>query len=585
MSLSKLARQQLYGTYLGPYEAAVNATLVSMAKEHIMARIWACDHTVWKPEPAEISNRLGWLHIAEAIEEDVPRLATFANAVRAEGFTHVLLLGMGGSSLAPEVLRKTFGVKAGYPDLAVLDSTDPDAILAQAKDLDLKRTLFVVSTKSGETAETISLFKFFCDQVLQTVGEKEASRHFVAITDPGTELADLAAEYRFRDRFLNDPNIGGRYSALSYVGLVPAALIGLDIRLLLERARAGARSAGPDVAVGDNLAAWLGAILGTLALKGRDKLTLVISPSIVSFGDWVEQLVAESTGKESKGILPVVGEPMGSPSAYGEDRLFVHLCLDGEPVYDEAIQTLASAGHPVVTLHLRDRYDLGEQFFLWEMATAVAGHLLGINPFDQPDVEAAKSLAREMIAAYLGKGTLPGEKPNLEMEGIAIYIYDTFRAETLREALEAFLAQANLSIPGRSYIALQAYIQPTRASDAALLRLRTCLRERYRLATTVGYGPRFLHSTGQLHKGDGGHGLFIQFTGDASRDVSIPEKAGQPSASITFGILKAAQAQGDLQALLRRRRRVIRFHLGKDVVGALERIAKALSMTGGSLDG
>jgi transaldolase/glucose-6-phosphate isomerase len=541
---------------LGVYQAAVDAGLARMAKEKVMARIWAHDHTVWKPDPTEITNRLGWLHIAETMLENVPRLEELAAVVRADGYSHVQLLGMGGSSLAPEVFRFTFGAKEGDLDLAVLDSTDPGAVLAHAERLDLRRALFIVATKSGGTVETLSFFKFFYNKVVEAVGADWAGEHFVAITDPGSKLADLAQQYKFRATFLNDPNIGGRYSALSHFGLLPAALIGVDVELLLDRAleaNAGCASCLVDV---ENPGAWLGSIMGVLANEGRDKLTLVTSPSIASYGSWVEQLIAESTGKEGRGILPVVGEPLGSPEVYGDDRLFVGLELAGDELDEAALAALEEAGHPVVRLYVRDLYGLGRQMFLWEMATAVAGYYLGINPFDQPNVESAKVLAREMVAAYIQTGALPrGE-------------YAPLSAVTLR----AFLAQAR---PG-DYVTLQAYVTPTAETDAALQALRTALRDRWKLATTSGYGPRFLHSTGQLHKGDAGNGLFIQFTSDDPRDAPIPDEAGAPESSIAFGVLKEAQAQGDRRALLDAGRRVIRFHLRHDVPGGLRRLAESL---------
>ncbi len=540
---------------LGAHQANVDAALAQMAREKIMARIWAHDHTVWKPDPTEITNRLGWLHIAEAMLESVPRLQKLAEAVRADGYSHALLLGMGGSSLAPEVFRLTFGVKEGYLDLAALDSTDPGAVLAHAERLDMERTLFIVATKSGGTVETLSFFKFFYNHVAEIVGVEHAGEHFVAITDPGSRLVDLAERYNFRATFLNDPNIGGRYSALSYFGLVNAALIGADLQLLLERAQEANVGCASCLKEEQNLGAWLGSIMGVLANKGRDKVTLVTSPSIASFGNWGEQLIAESTGKEGRGILPVVGEPLGPPEVYGDDRLFVGLELAGDEFDDAALIALEDAGHPVVRLYLRDLYDLGGQMFLWEMATAVAGYHLGINPFNQPNVESAKVLAREMVAAYMDKGALPrGESAPLT-------------AEALRE----FLSQAG---PG-DYVTLQAWVTPNAETDAALQELRTQLRDRLKLATTSGYGPRFLHSTGQLHKGDGGNGLFIQFAADDARDAAIPDEAGTPESSMTFGVLKEAQVQGDQQALLKAGRRVIRFHLGDDVVGGLELLAEA----------
>jgi transaldolase/glucose-6-phosphate isomerase len=528
-----------------------------------------------KPQPTEITNRLGWLHSPDIMLEHVRAITDVVDAVRADGYTHALLLGMGGSSLAPEVFRRTFGVKEGYLDLAVLDSTDPRAVLAHAEWLDMTRTLFIVSTKSGTTTETISFFKFFYNRAADAVGARKSGRHFIAITDPGSPLVATAKTYDFRATFLNDPNIGGRYSALSYFGLVPAALLGVDVPRLLDRAHTMAcNSEGCNSPIGgNNTSAWLGAVIGELAAAGRDKVTLVASPPIAAFGAWVEQLIAESTGKEGKGILPVTDEPLGPPTLYGNDRLFVYLRLQGDETHDEAVHALINAGQPVVHLHLHDIYDLGGEFFRWEMATALAGRRIGINPFDQPNVEAAKVLARQMVATYQKDGAMPRLAPTLQAEGITVCADGA--ARSLAEALHGFLAQAR---PG-DYVALQAYVQPTEQTSATLQRLRTRLRDRLRLATTVGYGPRFLHSTGQLHKGDAGNGLFIQFTDDTLQDVPIPGEAGSSSSSITFGVLEMAQALGDRQALLyaRPQRRVITFHLGKDVLGGLDKLMEVLA--------
>jgi glucose-6-phosphate isomerase len=540
-----------------------------MRDNRVMSRIWTHDHTVWKPEPAEITNRLGWLHTPEMMGDSIQRLEELADAVRADKYTHALLLGMGGSSLAPEVFRKTFGVKEGYLDLAVLDSTNPGAVLAHAEQRDPQRTLLIVSTKSGTTVETLSFFKFFYNWVRDSLGEKGAGDHFIAITDPGTPLVDLAERYDFRNTFLNDPNIGGRYSALSYFGLVPAALMGIDIRTLLDRAMTtvcNCEACNCPVA-GNNNGGRLGVVLGELAKAGRDKVTLVTSSQIESFGDWAEQLIAESTGKEGKGILPVVREPVGLPANYGEDRLFVYMRLEGDDTYDGEMAELERAGHPLVRLSLHDLYDLGGQLFLWEMAIAVAGYRLGINPFDQPNVEAAKVLARQITAEYREKRSLPDEKPALT--GGDISVYGEIAGGTPGEALVGFLGKAHAG----AYIALQAYVQPTAETDEALQALRTRLRDRFRLATTVGYGPRFLHSTGQLHKGDAGRGLFLQFTADDQRDTPIPDEAGSSASAMTFGVLKASQAIGDRQALLNAGRQVIRFDLGRDMVGGLKRLA------------
>jgi transaldolase/glucose-6-phosphate isomerase len=549
-----LAEWELLAVHLGEHQDAVAQALETIEKQDIVARIWSHDHTVWKPDPTEITNRLGWLDIAEKMLDNVPCLDALAEDVCAEGFTDILLLGMGGSSLAPEVFSTVFGGNGGFLNLTVLDMTDPAAVLTQAERLKLERTLFLVASKSGRTVETLSFYRRFYDWALAELGEEEAGRHFVAITDPGSQLIEIAADHGFRALFLNDPDIGGRYSALSYYGLVPAALVGVDLETLLNRALVMACNCEPSNAGcgGDNAGVLLGATLGELANAGRSKLTLILSESVAHFGDWIEQLVAESTGKEGKGILPVIGEPLGAPEVYGTDRVFVSLRLNGDESDDVPLLKLQEAGHPVVRIRLRDRYDLGGQFFLWEMAAAVAGHVMQINPFNQPDVEASKRRAREMIDRYEKEGELP-QGP---------------RSPLSREELLSFLGQAR---PG-DYVSLQVYVQPTPELDQALQVLRTRLRDRYKLATTIGYGPRFLHSTGQLHKGDAGNGLFIQLTDDATHDVSIPDQAGSASISISFGILEEAQALGDLQALHEAGRRVIRFYLGSDVVGSVRKL-------------
>jgi glucose-6-phosphate isomerase len=575
----KLGRTVGYGSFLGSYEATVNHALEGLRDEKVMNRMWAHDHTVWRQDPAEISNRLGWLHSPEVMVEAIPELTAMANGLRAEGYEKALLLGMGGSSLAPEVYRLTFGVQEGYLDLSVLDSTDPGAVLSRAESLDPAKTLFIVSTKSGGTVETLSFMKYFYTRAAQALGTEEAKKHFVAITDPGSGLETKAKELGFRRIFLNDPNIGGRYSALSYFGLVPAVLIGMDLNTLLERAATMAcNSEGCNCPVGgDNAAAWLGATMGALAEVGRDKLTLVLSPAISAFGPWVEQLIAESTGKDGKGILPVEGEMLKSSEIYGHDRLFVYLKLEDDSTQDDKVKALADSGAPVVQLNLVDLYDLGGQFFLWEMATAVAGRCLGINPFDQPNVESAKVVARQMVAAFEKEGKLPELSPVLQTEGITVYADEG--AESLEEAFRAFMSKARQGkdeSAGRSYVAIQAYLEPTSGTTAALQELRTKLQGTYRMATTVGYGPRFLHSTGQLHKGDGGHGMFVQLTADTAKDVAIPDRAGGEGSSISFGVLKMAQALGDRQALLDGGRQVIRFHLGKDITGGLRRLVEAL---------
>ncbi len=554
--------RKMFFASLAKYQDAVDTALVEMEADEITTRIWARDYTVWKPEPAEIANRLGWLRIPEIMLNDIDRMENLAANLFSEGYTHARLLGMGGSSLAPEVFRETFGVGPKNLDLSVLDSTDPDSVQALTKGIDLSKTLFVVATKSGGTTETLSFFKYFYNQVKQAVGVDKAGDHFIAITDPGSKLESIAKSYNFRTTFLNDPNIGGRYAALSYFGLVPAALLGVDLEVLLQRAMVAQRKCGisDNVLEGKNPASLLGAILGELAktengLPKKDKLTLVISPEISSFGDWVEQLIAESTGKEGMGILPVVGEPLGSPDVYGDDRYFVYLRLADDDTNDAAIQELLEAGFPVVRMDLDDKYDLGAQFFLWEMATVVAGYRLGINPFDQPNVESAKILAREMVNEYMDKGVLPSGE------------FAPMSADTLDSFLD------NSVSPG-SYITLQAYLHPTSEVKSALRDLRLKLRNHYKVATTLGFGPRFLHSTGQMHKGDSGNGIFVQFTSSTSHDIPIPDEAGEDESAMGFGVLKASQALGDAQALLDAGRQLIRFDLGTAIIENLKSLSE-----------
>ncbi|MEL7644851.1 MAG: bifunctional transaldolase/phosoglucose isomerase [Anaerolineaceae bacterium] len=538
---------------LGGYQQIVNEALQEMKRDRIVERIWSHDHTVWKPEPTEIVNRLGWLDIANRMQESLPKLTELTDTLRKSGYKQAVLLGMGGSSLAPEVFRKTFGVKDGYLELSILDSTDPAAIEALSAQLDYPHTVFIVSTKSGTTPETLSFFKFFYTKLVSHVGNGKAGEHFIAITDPGSQLEELAARHSFREVFLNDPDIGGRYSALSYFGLVPAALIGADLNALLDRAIRVARNSAPE---DDNLGGLLGVIMGELAKVGRDKITFILSPQIASFGDWVEQLIAESTGKDGKGILPVVGEPISEPAVYRNDRLFIQMRINGDTTLTETVNALIQAGHPVVSLGLEDAYDIAQQFFLWEMATAVAGYRLGINPFDQPNVESAKILTRRKLHDYEEKGTLPEPTPAFSIDELSFY-GDVF-SDAGQNPMDTFLKTAE---PG-AYVSIQAYLPATPEINQLLNALRVAIRKRTSLATTLGYGPRFLHSTGQLHKGDAGKGLFIQLTNTIDSDVIIPDIAGKESGKIHFGTLKTAQVLGDFDALKNAGRKVIRIDLG-----------------------
>jgi transaldolase/glucose-6-phosphate isomerase len=557
-----LAREHEHpGISLGNKQAAVEATLDDLQQQDVIRRIWHRDHTVWKPDPTEITDRLGWLTVTDMMCEHTPKLEAFAREVIDSGFRHVVLLGMGGSSLGPEVLRQTFGSTNGYPELMVLDSTIPDSVQAASNAIDPAQTLFVVSSKSGSTTEPNTFYAHFRTLVERQLGEAQAGRSFIAITDAGTPLEKLAQEKGFRHLFLNPTDIGGRYSALSYFGLVPAALMGINISRLLDRADCMREGCAFCVPAHDNPGAWLGAVMGVLAGQGRDKLTLVTSPSISSFGLWVEQLIAESTGKEGKGIVPISTEPLMSANSYGSDRLFVHLRLerDDNSDIDNVVEQIGASGQPVVRLELRDKYDLGAEFYRWEFATGIAGSLLGIHPFDQPNVQGAKDMTERVLAQYQATRQLPKvEAPSAASAGSIL--------RQAQEALEDLLAQAG---PG-DYLAIMAYLRQTPEVDNALAALRRKVMELHGIATTVGFGPRFLHSTGQLHKGGPASGLFLQLTADQEKDVPVPGQA------YSFGVLAQAQSQGDLEALQEAGRRVVRVHLGSDTIAGLTGMLEVL---------
>jgi len=541
---------------LGKYESRVEERQCGWQREKFGCRLWQRDPALWSPKPVpEISDRLGWLTLPEAMQDEIEDIIAFAEAVKAEGMRHVVLLGMGGSSLAPEVFQRTFGNQAGYPELIVLDSTHPGALRSVEARLDLRRTLFLVSSKSGTTTETLSFFRYFWHKVTQL--SAKPGHHFVAVTDPDTPLEKLALERNFRRVFRAPPDVGGRYSALTVFGLVPAALIGVDVGRVLDRAWRMVEASAFCVAESDNPCVALGAALGELALAGRDKVTFIASPSLEPFPVWIEQLIAESTGKDTKGIVPVVDEPLGSPEVYGMDRVFVHLAMSGENSgdLDRRVEALEAAGHPLVGINLFESADLGQEFFRWEVAVAAAGAALAIHPFNQPDVELAKELARKAM-----------EREETESRNELSEAISVAKRIDLKRELESWVSKAK---PG-DYIVLQAYLAPTPQTTAALQEIRLGLRDRLRLATTVGYGPRFLHSTGQLHKGGPNTGVFIQLVDHPSDDLPVPET------NYTFGTLIQAQAIGDFQALRHRGRRVLRIHLGRDASEGLKAVRKVL---------
>jgi len=535
-------------TNIGSYVDGVEATLANLKQRDIVGRIWRKDHTVWKPDPGEITDRLGWLTITDLMRGQVATLQSFANEVREAGFRHVVLLGMGGSSLGPEVLRQTFGSEAGYPELIVLDSTVPARVKTIAETINPARTLFLVSSKSGTTVEPNTLFQYFRSLVASALGEEKTGYNFVAITDSGTPLVNLATEQKFRRSFINPPDIGGRYSILSFFGLVPAALMGIDVPKILDRAERMRKKCTEAKSISENPGAKLGAVMGTLASSGLDKLTLFTSPSIGSFGLWVEQLVAESTGKDGKGIVPVTGEPFVEPVRYGDDRLFVCLRVsqDDNSAIDAVIDKLRASGQPLVVLGMEDKYELGAEFFRWEFATAIAGAILGIHPFDQPNVQAAKQATETMLQEHIRTEELPQTYVTVSL------------AELLPKARSG------------DYLAVLAYVQQTPAMDGVMTEFRRTIVEKHTMATTLGYGPRYLHSTGQLHKGGPNTGLFLLITADHEGDVPIP---GRP---YSFGVLADAQALGDLRALQSLGRRVTRVHASRDDADAISRLISEL---------
>jgi transaldolase/glucose-6-phosphate isomerase len=539
---------------LGRIQEQVNTTLGLLDEEEIIQGLWAGDVSIWSDDAeaqSEIGKRLGWLHAVETMADETRRINEFVDGIRSSGLKKAVLLGMGGSSLAAEVFASCFGTTDGYLDLRVLDTTIPGAILDLERSIDFHETLFIVSSKSGSTIEVLSLYKYFYDKMVSVCGD-EAGRHFVAITDPGTGLGKLASQNGFRRVFLNPSDIGGRFSALSYFGLVPAALIGIDLDRLLMRASQAVEASGPEVPSLESPGAWLGVIMAEAALDGKDKLSLIISPAMVGFGSWLEQLLAESTGKDGTGILPVENEPVGPPEVYGRDRLFVYLRLDEESAYDQHVSALEQAGHPVVTLRLHSPYDLGREIFRWEFATAVAGTILGINSFDQPNVQESKDITRQLLEFHQNNGQLPDDD--------SVPIDDPALTEMLRK----FINSTSLG----SYVALTAFLRNSTRNWEILQTIRELIRNEFKLATTVGFGPRYLHSTGQIHKGGADTGHFVLITSDNSEDAEIP---GEP---YSFGVLNEAQSLGDSQALINRGRHLIHVRLGSE--NDLEKLLEAV---------
>ncbi|MGH9704699.1 MAG: bifunctional transaldolase/phosoglucose isomerase, partial [Candidatus Acidiferrales bacterium] len=546
---------------LGAIGTAVEKRLAAWCKDDYCKRMWAKDFTLWSAKPVpEITDRLGWLHLPETMHTHVQDLTQLREQIKKEGFTHAVLLGMGGSSLAPKVFQETFGNGKGYPELIVLDSTHPAAVMAVEKSIDLAHTLFIVSSKSGTTTEMLSFFYYFWEKVRAI--NKTSGTQFVAITDPGTPLEKLGHNRSFRHVCTATPDVGGRYSALTHFGLVPAAVIGVDLNRLLDRAWTMEEACTFCVPDKQNPGLQLGAVLGESTLAGRDKVTFLASKSLAAFPTWLEQLIAESTGKDDKGIVPVADEAPGAPGVYGSDRLFVYLHMDGDSdgALQKQVSALETAGHPIVRFTLSETADIGQEFFRWEVGIAAAGSVIGIQPFNQPDVQLAKDLARQAMKKTSAEGGgAPASSQGRQPVPAA-------NAGELKHSVDAWLSTARQG----DYIGLDAYLAPTAETSAALENIRTILRNRTKLATMLGYCPRFLHSTGQLHKGGPNTGLFLQILDEPAEDLAVPET------DYTFATLIRAQAQGDFGALEQRGRRTLRVQLGRDVAGGLRQIAEVL---------
>jgi transaldolase / glucose-6-phosphate isomerase len=561
-------------TYTLPDKLAsdVNASLQDWKQSGKVKRLWQKDASLWTGTDED--KWLGWLDITEQQVEDIDKLRQIAADIKKAGFKYALLLGMGGSSLCPEVLRMTFGKAAGYPDLHVLDSTDPAQIKSLEESVDLSSTICIVSSKSGSTLEPNIYKQYFFDRVKAKVGEKEVGNRFIAITDPGSKLQRVADKDKFRKTFMGVPSIGGRYSALSNFGVVPAAVMGIDVAKFLKNTKKMVDACGEDSDAVTNPGVILGTILGLAANQGRDKMTIITSPRIYDLGAWLEQLLAESTGKSGKGIIPVDRELLAKPDTYGADRVFAYLRLESEPDKEQAaaVDALAKAGHPVVRIVLSDIYSLGQEFFRWEIATAVAGALIGINAFNQPDVEASKTETRKLTTEYESTGKLPSETPFFTGDGAKLYA-DLKNAAALKGGvtLAGFLKKHLARIGTGDYFAVLGYITMNEAHEEALQAIRLAVRDNKKVATVLGFGPRFLHSTGQAYKGGPNSGVFLQITCDDAVDILVP---GQ---KYTFGVVKSAQARGDFAVLAERGRRALRVHLGKDVAAGLATLTDAMN--------
>ncbi len=559
---------------LGNLEDQVKQRLDEFEKNGAVKKVWNKDASLWTG--SDESKWLGWLDIVQQQQKDLQMFSALADDVKKAGFTQALLIGMGGSSLCVEVLRLTFGVQPGFPDMHVLDSTVPAQVLATRKKLDLSKTLMIVASKSGGTTEPNVIMQYFHEETKKAVGDK-VGQHFVAITDPGSSMEKRAKELNFRHIYYGVPEIGGRFSALSNFGMIPSAVMGYDVKGVLEHAHRMVDACGTNSSAHSNPGLVLGTIMGVLAKNGRDKVTIITSPGIASLGAWLEQLLAESTGKEGTGLIPVAGERIESPELYGKDRLFAYVRLASRPdsKQEEAVRALEKAGHPVVQMDVPELIDIGAEFFRWEFATGIAGAVLGINAFNQPNVQESKDFTKKFLAEYEQKGKLPEDVLLHEEGGIKLYVDESNKAELEKavgsnKSLDAFIKAHLKRIKPGDYFATNAYIERNEQIEKQVDQSRFRVLEKDRVATTVGFGPRFLHSTGQLHKGGPNSGVFMQVTSDDKEDVAIPGE------KYTFGVLKNAQSLGDFLALSKRNRRLLRVHLSADVKAGLERLDAAV---------
>ncbi len=565
---NKTASQPRYYEHAGDYEGVIHSRLLELEKNRFAERFFGHDHLLWADDPSEITNRLGWVDLPQRMLEAVDEIDSFSESARKEGFTDVVVLGMGGSSLSSEVFRNVFPIRDGFLRLTLLDTTDPDFILRTRQTINLLSTLFVVSSKSGSTVETVSLMKYFYAELAEKTDSP--GKHFVCITDPGSHLIHTATEHGFAKVFVNDPNVGGRFSALSYFGLVPASLAGVDIRKMLQSASSvlleirnavgGKYQGSPSFR--------LGTFLGTMAREGRDKLGFVFSEKLFPFGYWVEQLIAESIGKKGLGILPLLDETVSDCPRQGNDRAYILFYLKGDRKVAAACSRISRSETPFVKITVDDPYQVAEELFRFEFAVALAGSIMGINPFDQPDVESAKSFARRFLRLYGETGRLESEKPDFSENGLIFSSNSKIESSAqLREVI---------SSKQKGYISIQAYVDPGEENSRELLSLRAQIESISSVPVTLGFGPRFLHSTGQLHKGDSGEGFFIQIVSENKTDLPIPDKISSSESSFSFEILKTAQATGDFRSLDEKGRVIVRIGIPPDVPNSLRNIARSL---------